>query len=134
MSLERAERDPLIEHVIASAAEEFDVPPALLIAMARCESGLRPDAKSPLSSAAGLFQFLDGSWNGWPRPDGTLSRGARFRLFDRGIEPEPYAPEDVWNPVAASRTAASIVSEGGLTWWDESIHCWGSVAVRTGMR
>lgn len=123
LSLEREERDPLIEHVIRSAAEEFGVPGDLLMAIARCESGLRPDAKSRQSTASGLFQYLDFTWE-----------RARTRLYERGIDTEPYGPQDVWNPIATSRVTANVVAEGGLSWWAESAHCWGSVAVRTGMR
>jgi len=34
------------------------------IAVARCESGLNPSATNPSSGAAGLFQFLSGTWSG----------------------------------------------------------------------
>lgn len=114
--LDPGERHDIVEHVIRDAAAEFGVPGDLMVAIARCESGLRPEAKSPLSSAAGPFQFLDTTWE-----------RARFRLYDEGIDAEPYAPEDRWLPIPSARIAAHVVSQGGISWWSESRHCWGSV-------
>ena len=44
----------------ASAASGIDF--GYLMAQAAQESGFRTDAKASTSSAAGLFQFVDGTW------------------------------------------------------------------------
>ena len=43
------EREAVMVHIITDAADEFGVDAATLIAIARCESGLRADAKSTRS-------------------------------------------------------------------------------------
>lgn len=103
-----------VEHVIREAAAEMGADPELMVRIARCESGLRPDAKNRSSSASGLYQFLDTTW-----------ARQEYRLVDRGYATEPLTPADVWNPIAAARVAANVVAEGGLSWWNESRHCWG---------
>lgn len=100
------EQRAVVEHIIRSAADEFAVSADTMLALAQCESGMRPGAKNPRSSAAGLFQYLDTTW-----------ASARHRLYDRGIEAEPYSAEQVWDPVAQARTTASVIAEGGW-WWE----------------
>lgn len=51
-----------IADLVAQAARRHGVEPAELLAVAQCESGLRPGAYNPVSSAAGLFQFLPDTW------------------------------------------------------------------------
>lgn len=51
-----------IESIINEAAESVGVPADQLLAIARAESNLKPDAKNPRSSASGLFQFIDETW------------------------------------------------------------------------
>ncbi|MGY2052866.1 transglycosylase SLT domain-containing protein [Methylobacterium sp. JK268] len=47
---------------IVRAARETGVDPVYLMALADKESSFRPDAEAATSSAAGLFQFLNGTW------------------------------------------------------------------------
>lgn len=51
-----------VETIIREAAEVVGVPADQMIAIARAESDLKPDAKNPRSSASGLFQFIDETW------------------------------------------------------------------------
>jgi hypothetical protein len=39
-----------------------DLPPCSIL---RCESGGNPTAENPSSSASGLWQIIDGTWNGY---------------------------------------------------------------------
>lgn len=64
-----------------------------------CESGGDPGAKNPVSTAAGLFQFLRGTWD---RTAVVLGYG-------------PYDSGAVYDPVANIH-AASVLSKGGSTW------------------
>jgi hypothetical protein len=57
---------------IDSAATMFGVSPALMRATAWRESRLRPGAKNPNSSAGGLFQFTDATWNSMAAKYGAL--------------------------------------------------------------
>lgn len=68
------------------------------VAVARCESGLRADAKNGRSSATGVFQLLSMHWRGLFDP-----RNARANIA------KAYA---MWR-------------ESGWTPWNESRPCWG---------
>ena len=71
-----------------------------------CESSGEPFAENPVSSASGLFQFLQGTWDRWnPKTDG-------------------WAGESVFHPEANIATAARLVlasvREGQDRWWQWS--------------
>lgn len=53
---------PRVEGAIAYAAQATGVDFSYLLGEARLESSLNPDAKAGTSSAAGLFQFTQGTW------------------------------------------------------------------------
>lgn len=57
---------------IDTAATMFGVSPALMRATAWRESRFKPGAKNPNSSAGGLFQFTDGTWNSMVAKYGNL--------------------------------------------------------------
>jgi soluble lytic murein transglycosylase-like protein len=63
-----------------------------LLSIAQCESGLNPSAVNP-AGYHGLFQFATSTW---------ASQG--------------YGG-DIYDPVAQSRTAARMISEGGQSAW-----------------
>lgn len=48
-----------IADMIVQAATRYGVDPRAMLAIGKIESGLRPDAQNPRSSAGGLFQFID---------------------------------------------------------------------------
>lgn len=57
------------EKIIVAAYESgVDIDAALRIAM--CESTMNPMAENPHSTAAGLYQFLDGTWE-WIGAEGS---------------------------------------------------------------
>jgi hypothetical protein len=100
-------RDFVEEH-FGAISEEIGAPALVeeaMIVMA-CESKGEPFAENPYSSAAGLFQFLDGTWERWnPRTDG-------------------WAGESVFHPEANIATAARLVlqsvREDQDRWWQWS--------------
>ncbi|EID8267651.1 transglycosylase SLT domain-containing protein, partial [Salmonella enterica] len=55
---------PNIKALITDAANMMGVPPAVALAMAKAESGFNYTAKNPYASASGLFQFVNGTWDG----------------------------------------------------------------------
>lgn len=70
----------------------------------RCESNGNPNALNPYSGAAGLFQFLRGTWNGLPT---SISGGT-------------YESGQVFDPVANTRSAAWLAKryeELGQYYW-----------------
>lgn len=54
--------DQTITDVITEAAKKVGVDQGLMMAMARQESGFRPNADAKTSSAKGLYQFINSTW------------------------------------------------------------------------
>ena len=100
------DRHAVIRHVITESALEFGVDPRLMIRIAECESGLNPGAKNPKSTATGLFQFLHSTWES-----------------NRGRLEPVYEPWQIVDPIASSRIAADMVSQGSRA-WASSESCW----------
>ena len=48
---------------IKEASKKVGVDESIMLAMAKQESGFKPDAKAGTSSAKGLYQFIDSTWN-----------------------------------------------------------------------
>lgn len=105
------EPDRWMEHLethFGPLADQIGAPDLVeeaLVVMA-CESAGQPFAENPRSTASGLFQFLDGTWDRWnPRTDG-------------------WAGESVFHPEANIATAARLVlasvQEGQDRWWQWS--------------
>ena len=70
-------RDARVRDAIAHAAERTGVDFSYLVAQAKLESSLNPNARAPTSSATGLYQFIDSTWLQ------TLDRhGASFGMDD----------------------------------------------------
>lgn len=91
---------PLVEAFF----EPADV--GLALRVIACESGGRPGAKNPVSTASGLFQHLGSLWN---------TRSAQAG----------WAGSDVFDPVANVAVAAWLVYDhGGWSHWSPSGGCW----------
>ena len=54
-----------ISEYIRVEAIKHEIDPVLALRIANCESSLNPKAKNPYSSAGGVYQFLDGTWNAY---------------------------------------------------------------------
>ncbi|MEQ8411691.1 MAG: transglycosylase SLT domain-containing protein [Erythrobacter sp.] len=72
-----APRSAAVERAIADASRRTGVDFDFLVAQARIESAMNPEARAPTSSASGLYQFIESTWLS------TMQRhGARFGLGD----------------------------------------------------
>ena len=88
---------------IRDVGEEFSVPNQdimTMIRIARCESGLRPEAKNPTSTATGIFQIIIGTW------DGNKCEGERWDFQDN------------------IKCAYKLYQSGKFQPWDSSKYCW----------
>lgn len=80
-------------------------PYGLVDRVVRCESGYRPDAANPSSTAGGLGQWLASSWSSHAPQWGMAGR-SRF---------------EVW---PAALVTAGVISQGGISNWNASRECW----------
>lgn len=83
-----------IVDIITAAANRYGQNPAAMIAIARCESGLNPQAYNGRSGASGLFQFLPGTWR-----------------------TTPFAGYSIFDPWASANAAAWMWSVGRRGEW-----------------
>jgi uncharacterized protein YraI len=83
-----------IVDIITAAANRYGQSPSAMIAVARCESNLNPNAVNPRSNASGLFQFLPGTWR-----------------------TTPYASSSIFDPYANANAAAWMWSVGRRGEW-----------------
>ena len=81
------------EKLIVSMAMYYRVDPYMAWQVAKCESGFDEEAKSKYSSATGLFQFIDSTWN-------------------------HYCTGDRLNAVDNTRCAMQIMAKGGWSHWE----------------
>jgi hypothetical protein len=59
----------VVQDIISQTAARYGIDPAAMLRIAQLESGLRPDARNPNSSAAGLFQFINSTWKQYGQGD-----------------------------------------------------------------
>ena len=83
-----------IIQIIYAAADRYGQSRSAMLAVARCESLLDPNAYNPRSAASGLFQFLPGTW-----------------------ATTPFANESIWDPVSNANAAAWMWSVGRRNEW-----------------
>lgn len=79
-----------IESIIRAAFERYGLDPEYALRKARIEApGLDPNAQNPNSSAGGLFQFVDKTWQQYGRggnkfdPEANADAAARLTLDNR---------------------------------------------------
>lgn len=91
-----------IKRVISESAKRVGIDPGIPLVFAAAESGFNPNAKAGSSngnhsSAAGLMQFLDGTWRGVMK-----QHGAKYGI-------DPSTPQT--DPVAASLLGAEYIKD-----------------------
>ena len=109
-----------VRAAIGQAAQTTGVNFSYLMAQAKSESGLNPNAKAASSSASGLFQFLDQSWLGVVKAHGaehglgwaanaiTAKKGGGFTV-DPNMRQAVFALRD--QPGPSALMAASYASD-----------------------
>ena len=94
-----------VKSIIISTAEEFNISSGLLVDIAKCESGLNPEAKNPRSTASGIFQFINSTF---------IHQAQAYGL----------PTDDKNDPVIQIKLAANMIRDGGLHHWNASKSCW----------
>ena len=93
--------------LIYTTAQEYHIDPELFLRIAKCESALNPTAKNPLSTASGLFQFLNSTYS--------------FYAKRYGISLEKNDPRN------QAELAARMIADGKISAWNESKSCWNTI-------
>jgi hypothetical protein len=103
--IEAGQRTEAVMAAIAAGAARTGADFGLLMAQARVESGLRPDAAARGSSARGLFQFTAGTWL-----EMMKRHGAALGLSDGPGDPDRLLKlrED---PLASSLMAGALAAD-----------------------
>ncbi len=94
-----------VKQAIRCAVDHWHVSggPRKALSVARCESGFNEHDRNPVSSAAGVYQFLSSTWTAVKRHYRKVSR--RFSLSDRVLNARAnvvlairYAHAGGWSP------------------------------------
>lgn len=92
-----------IQNLITKKANSYGVDPAVALGVAKAESSFNPNAKNKSSSAGGVFQLIDSTWEKYGGkgnrfdPEKNVDAGLRMLrdnqryLVGRGITPTPEA-------------------------------------------
>ena len=103
-----------IESLLRNKAAEYDIDPDLFVSLAKRESGLRPEAKNPGSTAGGLFQFIDGTWNRYGNkkdkfdPEANADAAARMLRDHLVMFDGDYSKALAAHHVGAGKAAAAL--------------------------
>ncbi|MDQ0462702.1 hypothetical protein QO010_000450 [Caulobacter ginsengisoli] len=111
----------VVEGAIQKASAATGVDFSFLLGTANRESGLRPGAQAPTSSAAGLFQFVEQTWlgtlkkygakHGYARYADLITQGSDGRYRVAGADARKAVLALRLDPKAASLMAGELTSD-----------------------
>lgn len=93
---------------IRETALNASTSPSLLLAVAVAESGLKWDAKNKLSTASGIYQYLNSTFTRYCSPD--LSKKN--------------------DPILQTECATRMIAGGGISHWEASKPTWSKLLVK----
>lgn len=97
--------DASITQMIEQFSSTYGVDGTLALSIANCESQLNAQAKNPDSTAKGIYQFLDSSWDLYSRLHWGESRDV--------LDSKSNIELGVW-----------VLSQDGTQPWESSRLCW----------
>lgn len=97
-------KEPSVEEIIRHYAGIYGVNEQVAINIAKCESGLNPEAKNKYSSAKGVYQFIDGTFAYYSEKFSTTGT--------------------VLNAKDNIELAMKVMGKYGTSDWEESKKCW----------
>jgi len=113
-STKKVKADPVVHAAIADASKKYGIPAEILYDIGFSESSLNPNPpKNPKSSAGGLFQFTNGTWE-------TVKNYARMKGSTLKL---PSIDKN--DPRSSAMAAAYLIKNGQLGRWDASKWNWG---------
>lgn len=105
IKVEYTKKPKTVEQKIEHYADIYDVDLDLALNIAWCESNFIEDAQNQHSTAGGVYQFIDSTF-------------------------EAYCDGDKYNADDNIKCAVRILSEGGINHWNASKHCWSHLALK----
>lgn len=99
---------PTIEEKIEQTAIKFSYSSARAIAIAKAESGLKPEARNSHSTASGLYQFIDGTFKAY-----CINKFQYAESLKQKNDPDIQI-----------QCAVRMLSEGGESHWNASKPVW----------
>lgn len=75
------EKPESVREMIARMAPAYGVDTETALRIAQCESGLDPMAKSTASSASGVYQWIDGTWDFIGHPGDRFDAEQNIKAF-----------------------------------------------------
>ncbi len=110
LPIQEPPKELTIEEKIRFAAAYYNYDPDRAVAIAKAESNLLPDARNNKSTASGLYQFINSTFEDYCIDKYTLATSSDMKN----------------DPDIQIECAMKMLSEGGENHWDESRHVWGS--------
>ena len=97
-----------IRTIIATTAKQYGISQFLALELGRIESEFNPSACNPVSSACGLFQFIDSTWE-------TYCTGDRFDPYDNTkCAMERLSAGELWHWTADKNTKRKLEMAGAI--------------------
>lgn len=95
-----------VARIITELSNDYGVESDIALAIAWCESRFRGDAKNPNSSATGVYQFIDSTWQVY---SGIYNQNNK--ILNR------------LNPTDNISLALQVISNKGVSDWASSVSC-----------
>ena len=100
--------DQSVQDKIIELSDKYGADSDLMLRIAYCESRYNPESQNGSSTAGGVYQFIDGTWNA----------NATRHWGDQAKYKNKYDAND------NIELATWMVASGGLSHWNASKSCW----------
>lgn len=106
-----------VKQLIIDWSNRFGIDPTVPQKIAYCESGFNVLSQNKVSSAGGVFQFLDGTW---------IATVNQIIKSDPALAAELGLKADLSQKKTSLNAVVGVwkIANGGISAWNASKHCW----------